>query len=43
MVLTGMHYPMFKAVERFEVQPGYIDGRFISLPLKWFYREPRGS
>ena len=39
-VFTYMHYPMFKSRIRFEVQPGYMDGRFISLPIKWFYRDP---
>ena len=40
-VLSYMHYPMFASLERFEVQPGYMDGRFLSLPIKWFYRNPR--
>lgn len=38
-VLFGyMHSPSYEALFRFEAQPGYIDGRFASLPLSWFYR-----
>ena len=39
-VLFGyMHSPSYEALFRFEAQPGYIDGRFASLPLLWFYRD----
>ena len=39
-VLFGyMHSPSYEALFRFEAQPGYIDGRFASLPLFWFYRD----
>ena len=41
VLLTTMHYPMFSALFRFEVEPGYIDMRFLSLPIKWLYRDPR--
>ena len=40
-VFAYMHYPMFASLQRFDVQPGYIDGRFVSLPIKWFYRDPK--
>ena len=36
--LTYMHYPNFTSLMRFDVEPGYIDLRLISLPLAWFYR-----
>jgi len=36
--LTYMHYPNFTSLMRFDVEPGYIDLRLISLPLEWFYR-----
>jgi hypothetical protein len=39
-VLSYMHYPMFASLVRFEVQPGYMDARFLSLPIRWFYRVP---
>ena len=39
-VLCGyMHSPSYESLFRFEAQPGYIDGRFASLPLSWFYRD----
>ena len=37
--LTYMHYPNFTSLMRFDVEPGYIDLRLISLPLAWFYRD----
>ncbi len=43
VVLAYMHFPMFSSLFRFEVEPGYIDLRFVSLPIKWFYRNPRGK
>jgi sialidase-1 len=39
-VLSYMHAPGYSSIFRFEVQPGYIDSRFVSLPIKWFYRDP---
>lgn len=39
-VFSYMHSPVFASLERFEVQPGYLEGRFISLPIQWFYRDP---
>lgn len=37
--LAYMHFPMFSSRFRFEADPGYIDYRFVSLPLSWFYRD----
>ena len=37
--ITYMHYPNIAQVERFQVQPGYIDTRLTVLPIKWFYRD----
>ena len=43
-VLLGyMHSPSYESLFRFEAQPGYIDGRFVSLPLSWFYRDVEDS
>jgi hypothetical protein len=39
VLFSYMHSPSYEAMFRFEVQPGYIDGRFVSLPLSWFYRD----
>ena len=41
--LSYMHFPMFTSRFRFEADPGYIDTRFVSLPLAWFYRDVRGD
>ncbi|MBC8355292.1 MAG: exo-alpha-sialidase [Planctomycetes bacterium] len=41
--LSYMHFPMFSSRFRFEADPGYIDYRFVSLPLAWFYRDPGDS
>lgn len=39
-VLFGyMHMPGYESIFRFKAEPGYIDGRFVSLPLSWFYRD----
>ncbi len=38
--ITTMRYPLFASLERFQVQPGYIDLLLISLPVEWFYRMP---
>ena len=35
-----MRYPQFSSLERFQIQPGYIDLLFVSLPVDWFYRMP---
>ena len=40
VLLSYMHYPMFSSLFRFEVEPGYHDARFLSLPIQWFYRDP---
>ena len=40
VVLGYMHFPMFSSIFRFQVEPGYHDARLISLPIKWFYRDP---
>ena len=40
VLLTYMHYPLFTRLMRFEVEPHYMDLRFTSLPLSWFYRDP---
>ena len=40
VVLTTMRYPQFSSLERFQIQPGYIDLLFVSLPVDWFYRLP---
>ncbi|MCH2399198.1 MAG: glycoside hydrolase [Pirellulales bacterium] len=37
--LSYMHFPLFSSRFRFEAEPGYIDYRFVSLPLAWFYRK----
>jgi len=39
-VLSYMHAPGYSSVMRFDVEPGYIDTRFVSLPIAWFYRDP---
>ncbi len=39
--LSYMHAPDFSSVFRFEAEPGYIDQRFLNLPLDWFYRSSR--
>jgi hypothetical protein len=35
-----MHFPMFSSIFRFQVEPGYHDARLVSLPIRWFYRNP---
>ncbi len=40
VVITTMRYPLFSSIERFQVQPGYTDLLFLSLPVEWFYRMP---
>ena len=40
VVITTMRYPLFSSIERFQVQPGYTDMLFLSLPVEWFYRMP---
>ncbi len=42
VVLAYMHYPMYSSLFRFEAEPGYIDLRLVSLPIRWFYRDPPG-
>jgi len=37
--LAYMHCPDFSSLFRFQVEPGYIDLRFLSLPVEWFYRD----
>lgn len=37
--LAYMHFPGFSSRFRFDADPGYIDYRFVSLPLAWFYRD----
>ncbi len=39
VILSYMHHPIFSSIFRFEVEPGYIDQRYVNLPLTWFYRE----
>ena len=39
VLFSYMHSPSYEALFRFEAEPGYIDGRFASLPLSWFYRD----
>ncbi|MBN1343765.1 MAG: exo-alpha-sialidase, partial [Phycisphaerae bacterium] len=39
VLLAYMHYPLYSSLFRFEVEPGYIDLRFVSLPIGWFYRD----
>ena len=40
VVITTMRYPLFSSIERFQVQPGYSDMLFVSLPVERFYRTP---
>lgn len=40
VILSYMHAPDFTSQFRFQAEPGYIDQRFINLPLDWFYRTP---
>ena len=37
--IAYMHFPLFSSLFRFEVEPGHIDYRFVSVPISWFYRE----
>ncbi len=39
VLLTYMHCPIFDTLFRFDADPGYIDLRFVSLPLAWFTRD----
>ena len=43
VLLAYMHFPMYSSLFRFDVEPGYIDLRFVSLPIGWFYRDARGN
>ena len=43
VVITTMRYPLFSSIERFQVQPGYSDMLFVSLPVEWFYRMPEAA
>ncbi|MBM3740212.1 MAG: exo-alpha-sialidase [Acidobacteria bacterium] len=38
--IVTSQYPAFASLERFQVQPGYSDLLFLSVPVKWFYRMP---
>ena len=38
--ITTNRYPLFASLERFQVEPGYEDLLFLSLPIEWFYRMP---
>jgi HEAT repeat protein/proteasome lid subunit RPN8/RPN11 len=40
ILLSYMHAPEFTSQFRFQAEPGYIDQRFINLPLDWLYRKP---
>ena len=39
VMLLYIHHPQYAGLRRFEAMAGYVDVRFASIPLEWFYRE----
>ena len=39
VMLLHMHHPQYANLRRFEAMAGYVDVRFGSIPLEWFYRK----